>query len=93
MKVQNISRRVVSSFCRTAFVAVFFGIGAVTISVNTASAQSADDGFTIPDFPEMDQAISNVVLYLDDGMSNITKVRVEDFTLIWPTSTGPKSRT
>ncbi len=50
MKVQNISRRVVSSFCRTAFVAVFFGIGAVTISVNTASAQSADDGFTIPDF-------------------------------------------
>jgi len=33
----------------------------------------------IRDIPSFDNALSNVVLYLDDGSGNIEKVRVEDF--------------
>ncbi|OEJ65993.1 hypothetical protein BEN30_13450 [Magnetovibrio blakemorei] len=33
----------------------------------------------LPDIAEMDHDISNIVMYLDDGSGNISKVKVEDF--------------
>ena len=46
----------------------------------SAEVDMGDDGDPgMPDIPEYDSALSNVVVYLDDGNGDVIKVRVEDF--------------
>ncbi|MGJ3259318.1 MAG: LamG-like jellyroll fold domain-containing protein [Rhodospirillales bacterium] len=53
----------------------------VADSPNLAASVGAGEviGGGMPDIPAFDNAISNVVMYLDDGNGNVEKVRVESF--------------